>query len=86
MAIAKPDNTILFPYVDPNAPSASEGDAIRKNIGYFALHFWGSRVEGTEVDDIFSGVFSPLETTADAPTAWAGVCSYFIRHPNWTFF
>jgi hypothetical protein len=84
IAIAKP-KSILFPKVSPSAASASSADAIKQNIGYLTLHFLGEPAVPADVDDVFQNVFVPLETASDPKTAWAGVCSYFIRHPKWIF-
>jgi len=84
MAIAKPTNP-LFPAVSPDASSATAADAIKKNIAYLSLHFLGDPATNAEVDDIFENVFVAVEAGSDPRTAWAGVCSYFIRHPKWIF-
>jgi hypothetical protein len=86
LAIAKSTNQILFPMVAPSAPSAGNTPAIKANIGYLALHFLGDPASDADVDDVFNSVFLPIEAGMDAPTAWAGVCSYFIRHPKAIFF
>ena len=86
MAIAKPATTLLFPYVDSAAKSATSADAIKKNLAYLNLHFLGQPADPADIDDVFQSVFVPLEAESDPPTAWAGVCSYFIRHPRWVFY
>ena len=86
MGIAKPDNKLLFPHVDKAAKSATAAGDIRKNIGYLSVHFHGKRASVEDVEDVFQNVFLPLEAESDSPTAWAGVCSYFIRHPKWIFY
>ena len=86
MAIAKPTNTLLFPHVDKTAKSATAADDIRKNLGYLHLHFLGEPADPADLEDVFQNVFLPLEAESDSLTAWAGVCSYFIRHPKWSFY
>lgn len=86
IAIAKPTSTLLFPHVDRTAKSATAADDIQKNLGYLHLHFLGEPADPAEIEDVFQNVFLPLEAESDPPTAWAGVCSYFIRHPKWIFY
>jgi hypothetical protein len=86
MAIAKPTSTLLFPHVDKAAKSATAADDIRKNLGYLHLHFLGEAADPADIEDVFQNVFLPLEAESDSVTAWAGVCSYFIRHPKWIFY
>jgi hypothetical protein len=77
---------LLFPNVAPTAPSASSAAAIKQNIGHLALHFLGEPSTPDDVNTVFDNVFVPLESASDPKTAWAGVCSYFIRHPKWVFY
>ncbi len=86
ISVAKAGNKLLFPHVDPAAKSATAMDDIKKNLGYLHLHFLGEPAEPAEIDDVLQAVFLPLEAESDSPTAWAGVCSYFIRHPKWIFY
>ena len=86
MAISKPSNALLFPYVDRTAKSATAAADIKKNLAYLNLHFLGEPADPADIDDVFQNVFVPLETASDSATAWAGVCSYFIRHPRWIFY
>jgi hypothetical protein len=87
MAVAKSDSDkLLFPYVDKNAKSATAADDIKKNLAYWNLHFLGEPADAADIDDVFQNLFMTLETESDTPTAWAGVCSYFIRHPKWIAF
>ena len=86
MAIAKSDHTLLFPKVDPSASSAGASAAIHDNIAYLHLHFLGEPASAEDVEAIYSELFQPLESASDPQTAWAGVCSYFIRHPKWIFY
>jgi hypothetical protein len=84
MAIAKP-KSILFSGVSPDAPSSTSAAAIKQNIAYLTLHFLGDPAASADVHSVFQNVFVPIESGSDPKTAWAGVCSYFIRHPKWTF-
>jgi hypothetical protein len=83
MGIAKPSNTLLFPYVDKTAKSDVAAADIKKNLAYLNLHFLGLPADPADIEDVFQNVFVPIEAGSDAQTAWAGVCSYFIRHPLW---
>ncbi len=83
LAVAKPDNPLLFATVAPTDTSAQAADAIKQNIAHLHLHFLGEVAVAADVDDVFNMVFVPLETESDPRTAWAGVCAYFIRHPLW---
>lgn len=86
MAIDKPSNKLLFPNVDPKAPSQAAAADIKKNIAFWHLHFLGEPSTQAAVDDVFKSVFAPLEAANDTETAWTGVCSYFVRHPKWIFY
>jgi hypothetical protein len=87
MAIAKPSGqALLFTTVTPSTKSAEDAAGIKANIGYLHRHFLSEKPTAAEIDDVFTSVFLPLETETDPQTAWAGVCSYFIRHPRWVFF
>lgn len=87
MAIEKPSSTaLLFPFVDKTAKSATAAADIKKNLAYLNLHFLGEPADPADIDEVFQNVFVPIEAASDSPTAWAGVCSYFIRHPRWIFY
>jgi hypothetical protein len=87
MAIAKPSaQARLFPSVTPSTKSADDAAGIKSNIGHLHRHFLSEKPSAADIDDVFTNVFLPLEAETDPQTAWAGVCSYFIRHPRWVFF
>lgn len=87
LAIAKPSGqALLFVSTTPEVKSADDAAGIKANIGHLHRHFLSERPEASQIDEVFTGVFVPLEAESDPQTAWAGVCSYFIRHPRWVFF
>lgn len=87
MAIAKPSGqALLFTGVTPGTTSADDAAGIKANIGHLHRHFLSEKPTAADIDEVFTSVFLPLEAETDPQTAWAGVCSYFIRHPRWVFF
>jgi hypothetical protein len=87
MAISKPSSkALLFPRVDPTLSSSTAAADIKANIAYLGLHFLGDPAQPADVDDVYTSVFLPIEAATDTLTAWAGVCSYYIRHPKWILF
>lgn len=87
LGIAKSENkALLFPHVEKEATSAEAADAIKTNLAYWYLHFLGEHADPAEVEDVFANLFVTLESESGPVTAWAGVCSYLIRHPKWIAF
>ncbi|WNG34851.1 hypothetical protein F0U61_15235 [Archangium violaceum] len=82
-ALAKPDNTALFP--KGAARTANPAD-VKATLKRWSLHFLGERFTDAQVDELYADVFVPLATPTDTEPAYVGVCSYFIRHPHWIFY
>lgn len=87
MAVAKDDNEALFRHATPQTTS-EDAAAVRDNIGYLYLHLLAIEASNDDIDEVFEQVFVPLESDGenDSATAWAGVCSYFIRHPQFLIY
>ena len=83
MAVAKENNEALFRHATPDTTS-DDADAVRANIRHLYLRFLAVEATEADIDEVFDQVFVPLESDGDndAATAWAGVCSYFVRHPQ----
>lgn len=86
MAVAKQNNTALFGAATP-ATGSDELAAVRENIESMHLHMLGVPAREEDVDEALAEVFLPLEAeTGDPAAAWAGVCSYLIRHPQFLLY
>ncbi len=86
MAVAKEANDALFGAATAETGSDSLA-AVRENIASMHLHFLGVQPRSEDVDKTLEEVFVPLEAeTQDTATAWAGVCSYYVRHPQFLLF
>lgn len=83
MAVAKESNDALFRHATADTTSEDPA-AVRANIAHLYLHFLAVEATEADIDEVFDQVFVPLESDGDndAATAWAGVCSYFVRHPQ----
>lgn len=86
LALDKPDNTALLPKGASLGVGASQPDQVKAVIRAWFLHFHAVQATDAEVNEVFDGVFSPLEQGKDSRTAYVGTCSYFIRHPDWVFY
>jgi hypothetical protein len=82
-ALAKPDNTALFP---KGATRTANPADVKATLKRWSLHFLGERFTDAQVDELYTDVFVPLATPTDTEPAYVGVCSYFIRHPHWIFY
>jgi hypothetical protein len=82
LALEKPMNTALWP-----AGAAMSADAVeaKATLARWHFHFLAERPSAAEVDALYSSVFVPL-VAAGLDVAYVGVCSYFIRHPQWVFY
>jgi hypothetical protein len=83
LALAKQDNTQLF---SSGIPAKSDKVETSKVIARWFTHFHATKPQAERVSDVYDFVFQPLETETDTTTAYVGVCSYMIRHPQWTFY
>jgi hypothetical protein len=82
LALEKPMNTALFPGGASMSADAAEAKA---TLARWHFHFLAERPSDAEVDAVYNGVFVPL-ATGGVDVAYVGVCSYFIRHPQWVFY
>lgn len=85
MAIDKADNTALLPGGSTNLVGSTDPAAVKANLRGWFLHFHAVEASADDVDDVYESLFVPLETETDTRAAYVGVCSYFIRHPDWVF-
>jgi hypothetical protein len=82
LALEKPMNTALFPAGAAMSADATEAKATLRR---WHFHFLAERATDAEVDAVYDNVFVPLATVG-LDVAYVGVCSYFIRHPQWVFY
>jgi hypothetical protein len=82
MALNKTGNTALFPAGTTNATDAAN---VKATLARWFLHFHGTKASQAEIDALYDTVWTPLAAQGgDVP--WTGVCSAFIRHPDWIFY
>ncbi len=86
MALAKPPNTALLPAGTSTTTGSTEPDKVKSVLRFWFLHFHAVEATPSDVDQVYTGVFLPLEAGKDPLTGYVGACSYFIRHPDWTFY
>ena len=87
LAIAKTDNPALFRYATATSSAATDATAVRQNIAWLHQRFHGLAADEEQVERVFEDVFVALETESGDPAiAWAGVCSYLVRHPRFLFY
>jgi hypothetical protein len=85
LALAKSGNVALFP--QGTTRSGDEAN-VRATIGRWSLHFLGRRATTAEVADWYTTVWAPL-ARGPAPNeeaGWVGLCSAFIRSPEYLFY
>lgn len=80
-ALGKTGNVALFPAGTVRTTDAAN---VKTTIRRWFTHFHGTRATDAAVDELYSMVWQPLSTDAEA--AWVGLCSAFIRHPDWMFY
>jgi hypothetical protein len=85
LAIDKADNTALFAGGSASMVGSSDPAAVKAILRGWFLHFHAVEGATADVDHVFEALFVPLEAETDARAAYVGVCSYFIRHPDWVF-
>ena len=85
-ALAKSPNAALLPAGASITTGSAEPDKVKAILRFWFLHFLSVDASPAEVDQVYDGVFVPLETGKDAKTGYVGACSYFIRHPDWIFY
>jgi hypothetical protein len=82
MALNKTGNTALFPAGTTNATDDAN---VKATLARWFLHFHGTKASQAEIDELFDTVWTPLASQGgDVP--WTGLCSAFIRHPDWIFY
>lgn len=84
-AIEKTGNTAVLGDVTLADRSATQSAKIKANIGRLYLRMLGEPPTATDVDEIYTDVFLPYETTS-TKAAWTAVCASFVRHPLWLTF
>lgn len=82
LAFRKAGNLALFP---TGTTQATDEANVKATIARWFVHFHGTRATPAEVDAMYSTVWQPLFPTS-AEAGWVGLCSAFIRHPDWIFF
>ena len=85
-ALAKSPNAALLPAGVSIAMGSAEPDKVKAILRFWFLHFLSVDASPAEVDQVYDGVFVPLEAGKDTLTGYVGACSYFIRHPDWIFY
>jgi hypothetical protein len=85
-ALAKSPNAALLPAGASIATGSAEPDKVKAVLRSWFLHFLSVDASPAEVDQVYDGVFVPLEAGKDTLTGYIGACSYFIRHPDWIFY
>lgn len=81
LGLAKAGNQALFPAGTTKATDAAN---VKATISRWFTHFHGVKADTAQVDELYGKVWQPLSTDSEA--AWVGLCSAFIRHPNWIFY
>ncbi len=83
LALNKKGNVQLFAAgVTPSGDPVAAKATIRR----WAIHFMGVTMADADVDALHAEVFAPLLAGSNATNAYVGLCSYFIRHPQWVFY
>lgn len=85
-ALAKSPNAALVPAGASITTGSTDPAAVKSLLRAWFLHFLSIDASPAEVDQVYEGVFVPLEAGKDARTGYVGACSYFIRHPDWIFY
>lgn len=77
----KAGNVALFP---AGTTRMTDEANVKATIRRWFTHFHGTRATDTAVNELYTTVWQPLSTDQEA--AWVGLCSTFIRHPDWIFY
>lgn len=85
-ALAKTPNAALLPAGASITTGSAEPEKVKAILRFWFLHFLSVDASPAEVDQVYDGVFVPLEAGKDVRTGYVGACSYFIRHPDWIFY
>lgn len=81
LSLSKPGNVALFP---AGTTRTTDQANVKATIRRWFVHFHGRKPTDAAVDELYAMVWQPL--SSDAEAAWVGVCSSFIRHPDWIFY
>jgi hypothetical protein len=81
LGLNKQNNVALFP---TGATRTTDAANVKATIRRWFLHFHGRRATDAAVEQLYTAVWQPLSTDPEA--AWVGLCSSFIRHPDWIFY
>ncbi len=86
LALDKPGNRALFPSDD--ARGRDDTDNVKATLRRWSRHFHATTLSDEQVDELYASLFLPLraDVDGDLTSAWAGTCSFFIRHPRWVFY
>ncbi|WNG37197.1 hypothetical protein F0U61_28610 [Archangium violaceum] len=82
-AVDKKGNTAVLRYVTLADTSASNPDAVQKNLRALYLRMLGQPPSEEEAKQLYEQVYVPLEAQKNARLGWIGVCATLIRHPLW---
>jgi hypothetical protein len=82
LALAKQGNVALFPA--GTARTTDEAN-VRLTLRRWFLHFHGRVATDAQVEAMYSTVWLPL-SQGSTEAGWVGVCSAFLRHPDWIFY
>ncbi|HEY1088465.1 MAG TPA: hypothetical protein VGE37_12245 [Archangium sp.] len=83
IAYRKQNNEALFP---AGTTKGTDEANVKSTISRWFLHFHGTRATTEDVDAMYSKVWLPLDGATNAETGFVGLCSAFIRHPDWIFY
>lgn len=81
LGLGKMGNVALFPQ---GTTRTTDETNVKATIRRWFVHFHGRTPTTAAVDELYSMVWQPLSTDSEA--AWVGLCSSFIRHPDWIFY
>lgn len=82
LGFLKMNNAALFP---AGTTKATDEANVKATISRWFLHFHGTRATQADVDAMYTTVWQPL-STGGAEAGFTGLCSAFIRHPDWIFY
>lgn len=82
LSLGKQNGLALFPNGTTQATTEAN---VKATIARWFVHFHGTRAQPADIDAMYSTVWAPLFATS-AEAGWVGLCSAFIRHPDWIFY
>lgn len=82
MSYKKTGSLALFP---SGTARATDEANVKATIRRWFLHFHGTQAKDADVDSLYTKVFVPL-AAGSAEAGWVGLCSTYIRHPDWVFY